>query len=156
MNPSAVCYHDECELSCALPFEIRKNFLFFIGNFFGKKNLFTSLPIERQEKSQNLGSKPIAFQKLCRKNQAPGTKSSMSPTLFFASAWMFLNPETIIFKIIKTTLIDYTLKRFLGKALSIYGFSFLFSSIFPELTVNSICILYNKKTTCKQTKYFSY
>ena len=51
-----------------------KGFLFFIGNFFGKKNLFTSLLIERQEKSQNLGSIPIALQKLCRKNQAPGTK----------------------------------------------------------------------------------
>ena len=51
-----------------------KGFLFFIGNFFGKKNLFTSLLIESQEKSQNLGSIPISLQKLCRKNQAPGTK----------------------------------------------------------------------------------
>ena len=50
-----------------------KGFLFFIGNFFGKKKLVTSLLIERQEKSQNLGSLPIALQKLCRKKQAPGT-----------------------------------------------------------------------------------
>ena len=51
-----------------------KGFLFFIGNFFGKKKFVTSLLIERQEKSQNLGSIPIALQKLCKKNQAPGTK----------------------------------------------------------------------------------
>ena len=51
-----------------------KGFLFFIGNFFGKKKLVTSLLIERQEKSQNLGSIPASLQKLCRKNQAPGTK----------------------------------------------------------------------------------
>ena len=38
-----------------------KGFLFFIGNFFGKKKLVTSLLIERQEKSQNLGSIPIAL-----------------------------------------------------------------------------------------------
>ena len=42
-----------------------------ICNVFGEKKLVTSLLIERQEKSQNLGSIPIALQKLCRKNQAP-------------------------------------------------------------------------------------
>ena len=51
-----------------------KGFLSFIGNIFGKKKLVTSLLIERQEKSQNLGSIPIALQKLSRRNQAPGTK----------------------------------------------------------------------------------
>ena len=56
-----------------------KGFLFFMGYFFGKKKLFTSLLIERQEKSQNLGSIPRALQKLCKKNQAPGTKYPPPP-----------------------------------------------------------------------------
>ena len=43
---------------------------FLLGTFLEKKNLVNSLLIERQEKSQNLGSIPIALQKLCRKKQA--------------------------------------------------------------------------------------
>ena len=35
--------------------------------FLKKKKLVTSLLIERQENSQNLGSIPIALQKLCKK-----------------------------------------------------------------------------------------
>ena len=41
--------------------------------------MVSSLLIERPEKSQNLGSIPIALQKLCRKNQAPGTKYPPPP-----------------------------------------------------------------------------
>ena len=35
---------------------------------------YSRLRVKRYEKSQNLGSIALAVQKLCRKNQAPGTK----------------------------------------------------------------------------------